>query len=393
MTTTKPGGGPPTEDRLRALHRSTRELVRAENRSDVAELAVEAANEVLGFPFSILWRPTADGGLEAVAVSAELERYLDADDPSEEMRFGPDGWLRSLYEADTAQRIEVSEEMSTLNAPYHTGITVPLDGALLTTGTESDRDLSEAEVQLATVLGKNVEVALQRTEREQTLRRQSEGLTLLNRMLRHDVRNNLQTILGRIERVRSATGGEASEHVDALEGIVDDTVSTIETAGRMADAFSRAESSRQPIALKPLLEREIDQIGRQNPGAEIVVDGEIPDATVLANDMLDSVLRNVVTNAIEHNDADTPSVTVSVASGDEAVTVRVADNGPGIPAEARETVFERGWSGEDSGGTGLGLHLVATLVEQYGGEVRLADDGSEGATFDIELPLESATSA
>jgi signal transduction histidine kinase len=63
---------------------------------------------------------------------------------------------------------------------------------------------------------------------------------------------------------------------------------------------------------------------------------------------------------------------------------RIADNGPGVPDEQKERIFEEGEKGIDSEDTGLGLHLVRTLVDRYGGDVRVEDNEPEGSVFVAE---------
>ena len=69
------------------------------------------------------------------------------------------------------------------------------------------------------------------------------------------------------------------------------------------------------------------------------------------------------------------------------VRVRVADNGPGVPAERKDEIFGRGAKGTDSGGTGIGTYLVETLVTRYGGDVWVEDNEPQGAVFVVELPV------
>ena len=107
--------------------------------------------------------------------------------------------------------------------------------------------------------------------------------------------------------------------------------------------------------------------------------------TLLADDMLESVFRNLLHNAIVHNDKELPEVTVSVILEEETVRVRVADNGPGIPERDKERIFDEGKTGLDSQGTRLGLYLVETLVERYGGDIELVDNDPEGSVFIVEL--------
>jgi signal transduction histidine kinase len=109
--------------------------------------------------------------------------------------------------------------------------------------------------------------------------------------------------------------------------------------------------------------------------------------SVLADEMLDSVFRNLLKNAVQHNDKELPEVRVSASVDERTVTVRIADNGPGIPEERRHSIFGKGETGLDSEGTGLGLYLVESLVDSYDGDVRIEDNDPEGAVFVVELQL------
>jgi signal transduction histidine kinase len=67
------------------------------------------------------------------------------------------------------------------------------------------------------------------------------------------------------------------------------------------------------------------------------------------------------------------------------VTVRIADNGPGVPDERKESVFGKGEKGLESDGTGIGTYLVKTLVSRYSGTVWVEDNEPRGAVFVVEL--------
>jgi signal transduction histidine kinase len=107
--------------------------------------------------------------------------------------------------------------------------------------------------------------------------------------------------------------------------------------------------------------------------------------------MLRSVFRNLLNNAVQHSDRDEPTVVVSAETeaGGDWVVVRVADDGPGIPADRKETVFGKGEKGLESEGTGLGLYLVYTLVDHYGGSVWIEDNDPRGSVFVVRLRLAS----
>jgi sensor histidine kinase regulating citrate/malate metabolism len=105
----------------------------------------------------------------------------------------------------------------------------------------------------------------------------------------------------------------------------------------------------------------------------------------MADEMLSAVLGNVLTNAVEHNDREEATVEVTVTEEAGTVHVRVADDGPGIPAELKEAVFGKGVQASDGGG-GFGLYFVATMVDGYGGSVTVGDNDPRGTVFDIALP-------
>ena len=122
------------------------------------------------------------------------------------------------------------------------------------------------------------------------------------------------------------------------------------------------------------------------PGATLEFGTEIPSVTLAASDMISSVFRNLLKNAIQHNNKEVAEVIVSATDHGDTVTVTIADNGPGVPDDQKEAVFGKGERGLDSTGTGIGLHLVDTLVNVHDGEVWIEDNEPEGAIFTVELP-------
>ena len=99
----------------------------------------------------------------------------------------------------------------------------------------------------------------------------------------------------------------------------------------------------------------------------------------MADERLGSVLRNVPGNAVQHNRTDDPAVTASVETDAGTVGVRLADC---VLGEQTAAIFGRGERGMSSGG--IGLYLVRTLVDQYGGRVWVDGDPT-GAVFVVEL--------
>lgn len=110
-------------------------------------------------------------------------------------------------------------------------------------------------------------------------------------------------------------------------------------------------------------------------------------------DRLQQVLANLLSNASKFSPTG-GEVRVSVVSDDDLIRVSVADDGPGIPEEFRDRVFERFAQADSSstraeGGTGLGLHISREIVRQMGGTIGFDSVPGQGATFRVELPLMS----
>ena len=110
---------------------------------------------------------------------------------------------------------------------------------------------------------------------------------------------------------------------------------------------------------------------------------------IRANDVeIEQVLVNLVRNAVESGSANVLVEVETRRVGNDRVAITVTDNGSGIPAEARDLVFEPFFSSKrSSGGTGLGLAIARRIVGDHGGEIRIEDPETRGTRFAVELPL------
>jgi PAS domain S-box-containing protein len=237
---------------------------------------------------------------------------------------------------------------------------------------------------------------------QRRLEEQRDGLEILNQVVRHDIRNDLQLILGHAERLQASLDDEDED--EALSAVVENAdtalsavvqsannaVSLTRTARDLAETMLRTDAEPEPVALRPLLIERIEEADSAHETASITAADDLPDVRVLADEMLGSVFRNLLKNAVQHNDTDRPTVTVSGSVTDGRVHVHVADDGPGIPDDRKESVFGKGEKGLDSDGTGIGLYLVNTLVEQYGGAVRIDDATPRGTVVTVELRTASS---
>lgn len=229
----------------------------------------------------------------------------------------------------------------------------------------------------------------ERKRREAALSKRSEQLTIINRVLRHDIRNDMEVTIGWTEYLDRFVEDEEAQA--ALDRVLDQGRHVVELTKEARDLVEAVESDWEmnldPVDLRPVLRREVESVRAQYPGATVTLRDEDLDATVRANEFLGSVFGNLLANAVIHNDADAPTVTVDGERTDGTVTVRVTDDGPGIPEAQRDRLFEKGTKGPESLGSGMGLYLVNSLVNAYGGSVSVEDADPRGTVVTVELPV------
>lgn len=226
----------------------------------------------------------------------------------------------------------------------------------------------------------------ERKERERRVERQRDQLEILNRLIRHDIKNDMMVVVGLTEMLRDEVPAELRDDVDRVLGTGKHTLEMTEVARVLVEIIRMGgELGVEATSLAPTLLQEVHNARRSFPAATVDVD-DPPKVQVQANRLLGAVFRNVLNNAVQHNDKDAPRVHVASTVGDDRVTVRIADNGPGIPDSAKETLFDRKGTGLTGEEESMGLYLVGTLVEQCGGTIRVQDNEPEGTVIVIELP-------
>ena len=264
------------------------------------------------------------------------------------------------------------------------------DGTVINSRKDGDRYVIEQTIapvegpdgEITQFIAVNHEITELR-ELEESLRQQREQLEVLNRVLRHDIRNDMNVVVAwgeMLEDEVTPTGQEkldrilrAGRHVVELTNVARDLSEIIHGDGT---------PDLKPIPLRQILSEELEKRRETFANAEITM-ADPPDrgTHVLANELLSSVFRNLVNNAVQHNHTAQPKVMITVEEADESVRIRVADNGPGISDDVKESLFREGEKGLESGGTGMGLFLVDSLVESYGGNVWI-EDRVESELFD-----------
>jgi two-component system OmpR family sensor kinase len=147
---------------------------------------------------------------------------------------------------------------------------------------------------------------------------------------------------------------------------------------------------RDPLDIARIVEEAVDSARAVEPDRPIDLELHGPASVVGDEGRLRQAVDNLLDNARVHTPASSP-VRVTVEPHDGAVLLSVADQGPGFPTEVSTRVFERFYRGDPSrsrsmGGAGLGLSIVAAIVEAHGGTVTVRSEEGAGATFEVRLP-------
>ncbi|WP_424018823.1 ATP-binding protein [Halorientalis pallida] len=235
-------------------------------------------------------------------------------------------------------------------------------------------------------LARSLRYAIERKKSERELRRQKEQMEFFNSILRHDMLNGLEVIKMRAELLERR--GEGSVESDA-ETIVEWSDNIIDLTRKVKSVLDTLTDDSDPelarVDLVPVVQDETERVRGMDD--DVTIDVDLPDsAPVIADDLLSEVVGNLLSNAVEHGGDGPTEIEATVTDTNGQIRLDIRDDGPGIDDETKKRVFDRGETGDQSGGSGFGLYFVNSMVSVYGGEVTLADSEDGGTVVTVELP-------
>jgi nitrogen fixation/metabolism regulation signal transduction histidine kinase len=217
------------------------------------------------------------------------------------------------------------------------------------------------------------------------------------RRLAHEIKNPLTPIQLAVQELASKYRGGDPAYERLLTTAQEILTEEVGAIRRLVDDFS-AFAKLPKVAPAPVdLGQVVDDFSRAHPEWQkaLEVEQRGPIAALCDKMLIRRVLANLVENAVQATEAAgrTPVVRISLSAGENEVSLAVDDNGPGVPDEARERIFDPYMTTKEHG-TGLGLAIVRKIMLDHGGDVRVADTRSPlgGARFVVTLPG-SASSA
>jgi len=391
---------------LDALSSVTRRLLAADSEQEVCDIAVEAVPTLFDVPFGGLWLYDAEATeLQLTATTDEAARRLDSD-----VVYRPGNSLSwAAFESGDVRRYTATDSEA---KPYNDDSTVgselilPLgEHGVLNVAAEETDAFNQQASQVGHILAATVEAALSKAQREHALEVQRDRLEEFVSMVSHDLRNPLTVADGNLELARSTgeTGylSDVADALDRMDTLIEDLL-TLAKKGYVVEDRTRFD-------LDELAEEAWSNVHTSD--GTLQIDGSV---TIFGDkSRLLQVFENLFRNSVEHSSTGNRTQSDDSvehgaeagqsAGGETGVTIRVgpleslhtstrvseadysdgfyiADDGPGIPADQRSSVFD---SGHSTDGTGLGLAIVSSVVEAHGWTITAGESVQGGARFEV----------
>lgn len=215
------------------------------------------------------------------------------------------------------------------------------------------------------------------------MKQREQHLSVLHRVLRHNLRNKLNVIHASAEGIAAGTENEGS-HVERLRTATADLITLGEQAQQIERELRGATGDVSPTPLDSLLSDLGAQLGTDYPEAEITVPKNHDAVEVFVPALARTILDALVEYAIDHTDRSNPTIELDVDVGTR-VTLAVSDDGPGI-TDGDRALIEEGEESELLHGSGLDLARVHILVTELGGQITITDREPHGTSIHVELP-------
>lgn len=275
---------------------------------------------------------------------------------------------------------------SVLGRPLDTalGVDVPLESTQFTLSNpqghsrEFDIDVSPIESRSRNLVGYIVTFYDITDER-----RRQQRLAVQNRILRHNLRNKLTIVDGHADLIDQLVSDEEVQALlETIQGASRDLTQISKKVRRLDAGVSTEPTS---VDLCQLCRTVADEMASRFPDATVEVETEATTTVYGRDPLLRQIVKEVVENAIVHDQGGRPNVVVSVASSTDEIVVSIVDEGPGIPTAELEAL-ESGAEDPLTHGSGIGLWIVQWGMDVIGGSVSFESGTDDGTVVTLTLP-------
>jgi len=384
----------------------SREIYHLESVEEVANLTLEAIPRFVdGYPSSMVVEIRNE---ELRVLASMLPGSTTGEDPGElAQRARETGRVVVCAGAETdiaytSDEIEVVDPAEYgIDGPSEVSIAAPTiyrngvgkSGAVLVVHWSSLDRVEEFHAKPVDYFAEHVATAIvnirsrERLERARNdLAKRKEMVEVYDRLLRHDLGNDLQVIAGFSDALvtMETDDDQITEYAGKIRQTSQSAAELIDSVGQTVKTLER-EGEPEVRELEPILTGVVEDVRAKFDSLTVEYDPGGFEYEVYTGDLIDSVFSNVLSNAAVHNEGEVTVRLFAEEPGPDTVLIQVADDGTGIPESIRDEILEMGQKGPDSDGTGFGLRLARTLVESYGGTVEVRDSEWGGAEFRITL--------
>jgi signal transduction histidine kinase len=210
-------------------------------------------------------------------------------------------------------------------------------------------------------------------------------LAVLDRVLRHNLRNDLDAIRGFAEGLSDDVADDHATVADRIDSLASELVEIGETVERTEQITARETLAPEPVDLVVLARDVVTDVGQGVEFESGVSTGGESVRLRTDPDVLRAALREVVENAVEHTDRPVPTVRIEVSGTGDTGKIAVRDDGPGIPERERRVLLE-GVEDPLRHGSGVGLWFVSWAVTRLGGELALDTPDGGGSEVLLTIP-------
>ena len=244
-------------------------------------------------------------------------------------------------------------------------------------------------------LSETLEETNRQLRRAEAEMRRSERLAALGQLsagLAHEIRNPLGVIKGSAEMLSQKLQGSQPLATELAGNIFSEVNRLNALVARFLDFARPSHLELQPESLPAMVDRALESVQNQFPNANVKVERDyasgLPEIPV-DSQLCERVFVNLITNAYQAMGGGEGELHLSIApeksNGEEGVAISVEDTGPGVPSEIREQIFNPFFTSKQDG-VGLGLSIVAKIVDDHRGWIRLENGAGPGARFRVFLP-------
>ncbi|WGI17965.1 PAS domain S-box protein [Methanonatronarchaeum sp. AMET-Sl] len=201
---------------------------------------------------------------------------------------------------------------------------------------------------------------------------------LLHSLLKHDIRNNTQTIAGYLELLNNCEiPQKPNKYLEKAKKAVKDSLELINKIETLETI--KIEEKIQKTNINPILKNIINKMEQKAQNKGIKIEYTEKNIQVLGGPLLKELFSNIIENAIQHSQAN--KIQIKSQKTENHCIITIEDNGKGIPDKQKNKITQKGYKTGQNAGTGIGLYITKKITEKYKGKLKIKNSNTGGTKF------------